>query len=128
MLVGLGCGAYGTVRETRYRTALDPKKYVENTRNLKPNSAGDGDGLSISSEHIDAETKMRERIMLGLRLEAGVDLGDAARDLDIEPWPKEREREAARLVERGRLTRDGNRIAIPKPAWIYANDTAARLF
>ena len=135
--LGLGCGAYGTVprvasgargADVRYRNAVDPKKYVENTRILQPNSAGEADGLSISAEVLDGETKMRERIMLGLRLAAGVDLGEAARDLDVEAWPKDRAREATRLVEKGRLTRDGNRIAIPKPAWIYANDTAARLF
>ena len=135
--LGLGCGAYGTVPRVgsgarggsvRYRNAIDPKKYVENTRILEPGSADENDGLSMSAELLDGETKMRERIMLGLRLETGVDLDEAARDLGVDTWTKAREREAAKLVERGRLTRNGNRIAIPKPAWIYANDTAARLF
>ncbi len=130
--LGLGCGAYGTVSSqgahTRYRNVIDPKKYVESTRNVISGVAGDRDGLSVSSETLDGETLMRERIMLGLRLERGVDLGEAARALSVEPWPKDRAREAEKLLGRGRIERDGDRIWIPKASWIFANDTAARLF
>jgi coproporphyrinogen III oxidase-like Fe-S oxidoreductase len=126
--LGLGCGAYGTVAHTRYRNVIEPKKYVESTRKLISGIAGDGDGLSISSETLDGETLMRERIMLGLRLERGVDLAEAARALGVEPWPKDRAREAEKLLVRGRIERDGDRIWIPKSSWIFANDTAARLF
>jgi oxygen-independent coproporphyrinogen-3 oxidase len=130
--LGLGCGAYGTVpngeSSIRYRNVIDPKKYVENTRNMKSGSVGEGDGLSLSSESLDGETLMRERIMLGLRLERGIDLGEAARDLGVDPWPKDRVREAERMKASGRIERDGDRIWIPKPSWIFANDTAARLF
>ena len=130
--LGLGCGAYGTVsrapKSVRYRNVIDPKKYVESTRNVISGIVGDGDGLSISSETLDGETLMRERIMLGLRLEHGVDFGEAARKLGVDPWPKDRAREASILLERGRIERDGDRIWIPKASWIFANDTAARLF
>lgn len=130
--LGLGCGAYGTVRSAgsavRYRNVIDPKRYVESTRTVMPGMAGEGDGLSISSETLDGETLMRERIMLGLRLERGLDIGDAARSLGVDPWPKDRAREAEKMVERGRLVRDGDRVWIPKSGWIFANDTAARLF
>lgn len=135
--LGLGTGAYGTISGAdagaplsgvRYRNVIDPKKYVENTRIMKSAMVGEGDGLSISSEALDGETLMRERIMLGLRLERGVDLGVAARSLGVEPWPKDRARETEKLLERGRIERDGDRIWIPKPSWIFANDTAARLF
>jgi putative oxygen-independent coproporphyrinogen III oxidase len=130
--LGLGCGAYGTVRHgessVRYRNVIDPKKYVENTRNAISGIAGEGDGLSISSETLDGETLMRERIMLGLRLERGVDFAEAASAVGVETWPKDRAREAEKLLERGRIERDGDRIWIPKSSWIFANDTAARLF
>ncbi|HEX7664361.1 MAG TPA: coproporphyrinogen III oxidase family protein, partial [Polyangiaceae bacterium] len=61
-------------------------------------------------------------------LETGLDLKTAADELGVEAWPKERQREAEKLIANGRLLRDGNRIWIPKRFWIYANDTAARLF
>jgi putative oxygen-independent coproporphyrinogen III oxidase len=130
--LGLGCGAYGTVSgpggHVRYRNVIDPKKYVESTRNMISGMAGDGDGLSVSSEALDGETLMRERIMLGLRLDRGLDLADAAQSLGVEPWPKDRAREAEKMLQRGRIAREGDRIWIPKPSWIFANDTAARLF
>lgn len=126
--LGLGCGAYGTVGMVRYRNQVDPKKYMQSTHDLRAGVAAENDGLTMTAETLDAETKLRERIMLGLRLASGLDLGEAALDLGVAPWNPEREREAKRLVSLDRLVRDGDRIRIPKPAWIYANDTAARLF
>lgn len=132
--LGLGTGAYGTAPgkngapSIRYRNVVDPTNYMHNTNNVRADLVGEGDGLSISSEALDGETLLRERIMLGLRLEGGFDLAQAAGELGVEPWPKERVREVEKLVEKGRLEKNGDRIRIPKPFWIYANDTAARLF
>lgn len=71
---------------------------------------------------------MRERIMLGLRLAGGVDLGGAERDLGARGWTKEREKTAAWLQERGRVVREGERLRIAREAWLWTDDTAARLF
>ncbi|MEO8801356.1 MAG: radical SAM family heme chaperone HemW [Polyangiaceae bacterium] len=132
--LGLGTGAYGTAPgkdggpSVRYRNVVDPLKYMQNTIVVRTDVVGEGDGLSISSEPLDGETLLRERIMLGLRLESGFDLAQAAGELGVEAWPKERAREAEKLIEKGRLEKQGERLRIPKPFWIYANDTAARLF
>jgi oxygen-independent coproporphyrinogen-3 oxidase len=40
----------------------------------------------------------------------------------------EREREIDRLVDRKRLTRDGDVLCVPRDAWLFTDDTAARLF
>jgi coproporphyrinogen III oxidase-like Fe-S oxidoreductase len=66
--------------------------------------------------------------MLGLRLSEGVDLDAASRDLGVPAWTRERERALVRLVERGRVTREGGRLQVPTPAWLWTDDTAARLF
>jgi oxygen-independent coproporphyrinogen-3 oxidase len=66
--------------------------------------------------------------MLGLRLTRGLDLAAEARDLGIEGFTRAREREIAKMCEKGRLARDGDRIWIPRAAWIWTDDTAARLF
>lgn len=130
--LGLGCGAYGFVRRAgsaiRYRNAIDPAKYMDATRTTRDDAVGEGDGLSITSERLDGETLLRERIMLGLRLAGGLDVDAAARELGVEPWPDERRRSADRLVARGRLARDGSRLFIPPREWLWADDTAARLF
>lgn len=135
--VGLGCAAYGMIRlpgngAVRYRNATDPRAYVEATKRAKqaePASPGEGDGVSMSSEPLDGEALLRERIMLGLRLKAGFDLAAAGKDLGVEPFSAERTRAIERLVAKGRLLRDGSsHLRIPREAWIWTDDTAARLF
>ena len=133
--LGLGCAAFGYARDpgrvghgVRWRNAIEPKRYVEATHAMKDDVLGEGDGVSMFAEDLDATALLRERIMLGLRLVEGVDLGRASADLDIDPWTPERLRAIDRLVERGRLTRDGNVLKIPRAAWLFTDDIAARLF
>ncbi len=138
--VGVGCGAYGYVQTARvgaaadggigvrYRNAIDPKAYVAAAAGVRDDALGEGDGLSISSEPLDGETLLRERIMLGLRLANGVDLGACGRDLGVDPWTPERVRTIEQLSSKGRLARVGDTLRIPRPAWLWADDTAARLF
>jgi oxygen-independent coproporphyrinogen-3 oxidase len=133
--VGLGCAAYGFARGgargsggVRWRNAIDPKRYVAATRALGDAALGEGDGVSLTSEALDAEALLRERIMLGLRVRGGLDLARAGDDLGVAPWTKERERAASKLALRGRLVREGDVLSIPRPAWLFADDTAARLF
>jgi len=144
--IGLGCAAFGCVRigaggtplaasdvqrsveRVRYRNAIDPKKYVEATRTMRRDRVGDGDGLTLSSETVNGEALLRERIMLSLRTEEGLDLEESATELRVEPWPRERRRAAERLVGMNRLRVDGSTLSIPRPAWLFTDDTAARLF
>jgi oxygen-independent coproporphyrinogen-3 oxidase len=133
--LGLGCGAVGFVRTSveesvlgiRYRNATDPRTYIDVAHRAAP-FFGEGDPVSIENEPLEATTLLRERIMLGLRLREGLDLGAAACELNVSPWTVERERAARQLVNRGRLEREGDRIRIPAAAWLWADDTAARLF
>jgi oxygen-independent coproporphyrinogen-3 oxidase len=155
--LGLGCGAFGFLRTdppedlpcdappgcdaphrngtrwqgrgVRYRNLTDPDKYVAAARESRPPFHGrEADLVSMEAETLDAETLLRERIMLGLRLRGGFDLSAAADDLGIPPWTPERERARAWLVERGRLVCEGDRLSIPPHAWLWTDDTAARLF
>jgi oxygen-independent coproporphyrinogen-3 oxidase len=128
--VGLGCGAYGMVRvapdaegrarAVRYRNATDPRAYVE--------AARDGRATTIDEEPLDAETMLRERIMLGLRVAGGFDARTAREELGVEPWTPARARAAESLAARGRVVRDGDRLFVPRAAWLWTDDTAARLF
>jgi putative oxygen-independent coproporphyrinogen III oxidase len=118
--LGLGCGAYGFVMEgrgvgARYRNEVVPEKYVK-------------DAAETSREPLDAGTLMRERIMLGLRMVGGVDLAAEAKDLGAEGWTEERRKASSWLEERGRIVREGTRARIPREAWLWTDDTAARLF
>jgi len=116
--LGLGCGACGfLVRDgvaIRYRNDVDPRRYAS--------------GAPSTDELLDPATRVRERIMLGLRTSGGLDLNDAAASVGAPGWTPARERAAAWLSDRGRIVREGSRVRIPHTGWLWADDTAARLF
>jgi oxygen-independent coproporphyrinogen-3 oxidase len=150
--LGLGCGAYGFLQDpggpsdaseprpaggTRWRNETDPAKYMAGSggaATLLPPAAPAvppapaASGSSASLEPLDAETLLRERIMLGLRLAAGFDLEAAARDLGVEAWTSDRRRALAWLEDRQRVERAGPVLRVPRAAWLFTDDTAARLF
>lgn len=120
--LGLGCGAYGfsfTARGAgvRWRNRVLPDDYVHNATDP-----------TTEREELDAGALLRERIMLGLRVTEGLDLAAAGDELGIDPMTTERRRAIAALVKRGRLVALGSRLVIPPRAWLFADDTAARLF
>jgi oxygen-independent coproporphyrinogen-3 oxidase len=123
--LGLGCAAFGTLSTgagaaVRYKNLPDPAGYVTATRV--------GAELEAERELIDPETRLRERLMLGLRLLEGVDLAAAEADLGVHPWTPARRRAADRLVARGRLAVDGDRLRVPREARVWTDGTAAALF
>jgi putative oxygen-independent coproporphyrinogen III oxidase len=133
--LGLGCAAVGFVRTMdaggpargmRYRNPIAPEQFLRAA--LDRDVTSGGDTLSESTELLDADTMLRERIMLGLRVDEGVDIDAQARALGTRGWTPERARAAAWLEKRGRIVRDGGRARIPRPAWLWTDDTAARLF
>ncbi|MBX3209747.1 MAG: radical SAM family heme chaperone HemW [Labilithrix sp.] len=146
--VGLGCGAFGYVRTrasedaregvgggahaheggVRWRNAIVPNDYVARTKTMRSDAIGESDGVTVMREALSPEALLRERIMLGLRVAEGVDLGRAGRDLDVDPWTPERLRTVDALAERGRVVREGDVLRVPRAAWLFTDDTASRLF
>ena len=55
------------------------------------------------------------------------DLDEVAARTGAAAWTAARERAARRLVERGRLVRDGSRLLIPKAAWLFSDGIIAEL-
>jgi oxygen-independent coproporphyrinogen-3 oxidase len=145
--LGLGCAAFGTVTRpdprwglpsagaacrrsagsdaavaVRYRNLVSPERYMAAM-------AGAGHHVEVQSDELlDPETRLAERIMLGLRLREGFDLEAAAAELGIAAWRPARQRAAERLVRAGRLDVRGGRIAVPRSAWVFADGIAAELF
>ena len=104
----------------RYRNPPNPERYLAMIErgSLEPHE----------TDALDPATRLRERLMLGLRLREGLDLERAAAELGIDPWPPARRRRADELVARGRLAIEGSRLFIPPDAWLFADGTAAALF
>jgi len=136
--LGFGCGAYGFARTeapggaahgVRWRNATRPELYARGALASVTSAFSPQEGEAIGTrEELDAETLLRERIMLGLRLADGFDLAQAAEDLKTAGWTPERTRAAQHLVDRGRIVREGSVLRIPPKAWLWTDDTAARLF
>ncbi len=118
--LGLGTGAWGTVSSVRYRNTPSPERYLAA-------DLGDLRGLEAEHELLSPATALRERIMLGLRMAEGLDLAAAAAELGVSAWTPERTRAAEKLVARGRLEREGDRLRVPKKAWLFADGTIAEL-
>lgn len=123
--LGLGCGAFGTIGASdgsavRYRNKATPRGYMQ--------AAAAGSSTEESEERLDPETRLRERIMLGLRLRAGLDLEAAAGSLGLTGMSERRRRALEKLAKAGRIEVDGSRVRIPKQAWVFADGIAAELF
>jgi len=129
--LGLGAGAWGTVvtpqGRVRYRNTPSPERYLDANAAFGPLASDHERGLVQQLEPIDAETALRERLLLGLRLRTGVDLGGMAAELGVEAWPRDRRRAADRLIARGRLVEAGTTLTIPASQWLLADDTIASL-
>ncbi len=143
--LGLGCAAYGTISGAGFGAegaprgarpgapSVDPSGAALRYRNLPvPErymaAATGGERLTESEERLDPETRLRERIMLGLRLREGLDLEAAAAALGLPAWTPARLRAAERLMREGRLRVEGGRISVPRGAWLLADGIAAALF
>jgi oxygen-independent coproporphyrinogen-3 oxidase len=132
--VGLGLGAWGTTvtdggRRVRYRNTAVAERYIsgkDDWATIELDDAGPG-RLVSEVEAIDAQTELSERLMLGLRLAEGIDVEAAAREVGVDPWPPERRRAVDRMIERGRLVREGPRLRIPVEAWLHADGTIAEV-
>lgn len=124
--LGLGAGAWGTLSlaggRVRYRNTPSPERYLETDW-----ATADLERVVSELEPLSPETALSERILLGLRMARGLDLAEAARSTGATAWTAERARAAERLVERGRLARDGDRIWIPREAWLLADGTISEL-
>jgi putative oxygen-independent coproporphyrinogen III oxidase len=120
--LGIGTGAWGTLTlasgRVRYRTTPSPERYQAATFATPFDEATDGCAVV---EPIDAETSLRERIMLGLRLAEGFDLQAAGEELAVDPLPPSRRAAIARAQGGGRLEERDGRLRIPKQKWLFAD-------
>jgi putative oxygen-independent coproporphyrinogen III oxidase len=126
--LGLGTGAWGTVTlaggRLRYRNSPSPERYQ--TAAFSAPFTTTAESCSVL-EPLDAETSLRERIMLGLRVAEGVDLQAAGDELGIDPLPPERKRALDRLCDRGRVELTAGRLRIPKSQWLFADGIISEL-
>lgn len=129
--LGLGAGAVGTVplangQLVRTSNSAVVARYLQADFRW-PQDLSDAPAQGMELEVLGPEVRAEELMMLGLRLAEGVDLQALEDGLGVALCTAGRDRRINRLVQRGRLWRDGWRIGIPRRAWIWENDTVASL-
>lgn len=121
--LGLGCGACGFLLcdpedpsrgGRRWGNHREPGRYLADVEAGRRPEAW--------SEELDAQTLLRERVSMGLRQTAGVDLGEACAALGKDPEPM---LEAARKLEkRGLAVLDGERVRLTERGLDFHTEVA----
>jgi putative oxygen-independent coproporphyrinogen III oxidase len=108
--LGVGAGAHGHWRGRRWWSLRSPGRYVE--------AALSGRSTTAGAEVLDELARVRERLMLGLRLAEGVDLATIA-PLD--------EAQLGVLCRAGLVRVEATRLRLADAGWPLANAVIARL-
>lgn len=113
----VGCLDEGTGHARRYRNQPEAATYL----------ASQTESREETSEALDAQTIIREALMLGLRTREGVDLDDVHARAGV-PLHAGRERVIERAVARGHLVDDGRTLVVPRDRWPLLDGIVADLF
>jgi putative oxygen-independent coproporphyrinogen III oxidase len=131
--LGLGAAAVGCLGEgasaRRYRNHPDAGRYMERAASARAAAPAPATlaGLEVFEERLDAQALIREALMLGLRMEEGVDLAALERRVGVDPR-RGRERALERRLARGDLALEGERLTVPRARWLMLDGIVADLF
>ncbi|MFW6066798.1 MAG: radical SAM family heme chaperone HemW [Myxococcota bacterium] len=125
--LGLGAAAVGCTVGTpgharRWRNQPDPRRYME-----APVGGGPA-AFEAWEEHLDAETLVREALMLGLRTREGLDLEATRVRAGADPEAPPRDAALRRATARGDLLREAGRLRVPQDRWLRLDAIVADLF
>ena len=116
--LALGAAAVGALSEglvaRRWRNQKDPEKYL-------------ADPHEEWSEELDADVRIQEALMLGLRTTEGVDLAALEDRVGVDPRVG-RKRAFERGLERGDLHLEGATLTVPRARWLHLDGIVATLF
>lgn len=115
--LGIGAGAFGTVRGRRVMNQLLPERYI--------NALEDGALPHSNTEDVEGDTSFGETMMLGLRLlDDGVDAGAFAARHGEDLFDRFGE-QIARMQDVGLLQRTDRGVRLTPRGMMLANDVAA---
>ena len=117
--LGLGAAAVGCLSEAdggarRWKNTVDAGRYME--------ALGEEE-----SETLGPQDRIREGLMLGLRMAEGVDGAALSARAGVD-WRRGREAALARRLERGDVVLEGERLRVPRERWLLLDGIVADLF
>jgi putative oxygen-independent coproporphyrinogen III oxidase len=120
--LGLGAAAVGCLSAEghgrRYRNHPDAQRYMARAASSE---------VEVFEEQLDAQALIREALMLGLRMEAGVDLGALGARVGVDARAG-RQAALKRRIARGDVIAEAERIWVPRERWIMLDGIVADLF
>lgn len=130
--LAIGLGAWGTIavdgRVVRYRNTVSVERYLAQADFPVPHESNAGPGKPHAAlETLDAETRLLERLMLGLRLSQGVNIPATLAELGLQSLGERRLRRIEQLVARDQVQWDGQQLRIPQGQWLLADGIIAQL-
>jgi oxygen-independent coproporphyrinogen-3 oxidase len=132
--LGLGTGAWGTVptpttenaERLRYRNTPAVERYLT-VASAKPEQLWAESNFVAVVERLSPETRLREALMLGLRLAEGIDCSDVEARTGARVWTRERQRSREKWQNRGVLRFDGSRLQLAREHWLIADRVIGEL-
>ena len=116
--LGFGAGAHGHLEGRRWWNVRLPRDFIAAVSSRRSVEAG--------FETLSADARVGEALMLGLRLDGGVDLAGFERRFGGQGLHA-REPVVSKLIGRGLLERDGGRLRLGAHATLVANEALAAL-
>ncbi len=113
--LGLGAAAVSTVYGVRRRNEADAARYIARMREYGT--------ATVYAERLATQSRLLERVMLGLRLRDGFSLAEAETECGVALSNKALQQ----LADAGMLECDGGNIRLSKRGFPLANDVVARL-
>lgn len=124
--LGLGAGAVGCTPRgdgsfvaERWRNIHDVDGYIA--------ALDRGELPPAERETLDADTRVREALLLGMRTSEGTSVEAWRQRAGVDPR-RGREARIRRQVERGNVVDDGVTLKIPPARWLLADDIVASVF
>jgi putative oxygen-independent coproporphyrinogen III oxidase len=123
--LGLGLGAWGTLARAagklRYRNTPSLERYLGLWKSdAEPALDREGPLVAVV-EPIPADVDLSERLMLGLRLDEGVDLTALEAETGALVHTRDRQRALRKWLDRGALELHGGRLRLAKTHWLLAD-------
>ena len=132
--LGLGCGAWGTLPTNergvslRYRNLASPERYMASNHWPLPTDVSQTQkDNSCTVENLSPETQLTERLMLGLRLQEGLDMVATQHELDLDVMTAKRAKVVDRLQQQGNLEVVSGHWRIPQERWLHADGIISQL-
>jgi len=123
--LGFGAGAHSYLGGYRWANVLAPIEYVKRLSNTETKASQEAyfnNPLVDNIEHINGDLEIAEAVILGLRLDDGVNLADFAHRFGVELYSIYQEQQINELVELGLIAKNEHGIRLTTKGKLLGNE------